>query len=120
MLDQQRNVLFAISERRYLDPKPIQAKIKVLPKLSTMDSCMKVSIGCNNNPHICTNQLRPTQTFEVAFFQHSKEHGLCLQRKLGDFIEKKSPPGSEFKLTQTLPIGSCKRTPFVAKQFRGH
>ena len=76
MRHEGRNVLAALSQRRQLNRKYIQAKIKVTAKLAISHHLRQVAMGRSYEADIHVVSLTAAQAFEFLLLQYAQKFGL--------------------------------------------
>src|ERR1035438_9690138 len=98
MIDEQRNVLFAIAQWRQRDAKNIQTVIQVRPESSFFNQRRQILVGGGDGAEIHFNRLVAAHTRNLLFLEDAKQVGLSLQADVRNLIEKYRAPFSNFKL----------------------
>src|SRR5258708_5120445 len=89
--DENRNVLFAFTQRWQLDRKNVEPVKKIASKRTGRDRRLKIAIGRGNHTHVAAQHLGSANTFKFAFLQNAQERDLCFQGEITDFIEEECP-----------------------------
>ncbi len=86
VLDEQRNIALALSQRRHLNVNDIEPVVQIFTKGLRFDHLKEILIGSRHNPHIDANRLGAANPLEFALLQHPQQLGLHLQTQTADFI----------------------------------
>jgi GTPase len=85
-----RNILAALSQRRQLHRKDIQAKVEVTAELAIFHHPRQIAMGSSHEPHIYLVSATASQTFEFLFLQYAQQFGLQCRRNVPDFVKEQS------------------------------
>jgi hypothetical protein len=85
---QGRNVFTALSQRRQLDRKYIEAKVEVTAKFAISHHPRQVAMRCSHEPNIHLVSSAAAQTFEFLFLQYAQQFGLQLRRNVADLVKE--------------------------------
>ena len=88
LFDQQRNILFAITQRRNKKWNYIQPIKKILAKIPTGNLFLKILIRRSDHPHIHMHRMRRTHRQKPLFIERTQHFGLRLQAHIPDLVEK--------------------------------
>ena len=86
MRSQQRNVFFALAQRRQVDGDDVQAVIQVFAELALAHGLPQIDVGGGDDAHIHLHLLHAAQVHELAVLQDAQNLGLRLQVHGADFI----------------------------------
>src|SRR5207248_11773607 len=81
VIDENRNVLFALAQRRQFNWKNVEPVKKIAAKRTGRDGGVKIAIGRGNHPHVAAQHLGSANTFKLAFLQNTEQRDLCFQRE---------------------------------------
>src|SRR6188474_3064387 len=113
---QHRNIFAALSKGRHSDRKYIQPVIKIRTKGAFAYRFSEIAIGCGNNADIDVDSSTTAHLFKLAFFKHSQQLGLQVERQLTNFVEENGAAVSNFKTSRPSSPGTGKRTFLMTKQ----
>ena len=92
MLDELRNVLAAIAQRRNGDRKHVEPVVQVATETTLPDFLGQVPIGRRDDADIDVDRARAAQPLDLALLQHAEQLGLELERQLADLVEQNRSP----------------------------
>ena len=69
ILDQQRNVLTPLTQRRHRDGKNIQPVKQITAKLTRRYEFFQITVGGSDNPNVSCDRSSAAQAFELFFLQ---------------------------------------------------
>src|SRR5215831_10321019 len=98
VIDQQRQVPLAFTQRRQLDRVDVEPKIQIAAKVTRRDQFFEVAIGGRNDADIGLDQFVATDTFEALLLQDSQDLRLGERRHVADLVEEKSATGALLEL----------------------
>ena len=87
-LDQERDVVAPLAQRRQLEADDVEAVVQVLAELAARDVGFDVAVGRGDHPHVDFRFLGRADRTHLAFLQHAKQLHLQAQRQLADFVEQ--------------------------------
>jgi hypothetical protein len=107
MFEQQRDILFSVSEGRELYFYHIETVEKVFSELIFIDEFFNVRICCGDDPSVHFYSFGASQLHEFLFLHHSEEFCLSFQVKRRYFIKEDTPFVCSFEQTFFLADSSC-------------
>lgn len=87
-LDQQRDIVRTLAQRRQMDRKDVQTIVEIAAELAIGDHLPEIAVGGGDQPDIGADQLVAAETFKLLFLQNPQQLRLQLQRHVAHFIEK--------------------------------
>ena len=85
---QRQNVISTLGQRWHPDFHLCQTVVQVFPESSFLDGPFQIFIRCRHNPHVCHPLPVAADRGIGILLQHSKEHGLYVNRHRADFIQE--------------------------------
>ena len=73
MLDQHRDVLAPLAQRRHLDRNDVEAIEQILAKLAVGDQLAQVAVGGGNHAHVDALRALGAERLELALLQHAQQ-----------------------------------------------
>ena len=116
VLDQQRNVVAVITQRRKLDCNYVQAVQQVLSESALLHSLQRVLIGSRDHPHIDARLFSRAEPPQLPILKHAQKLRLEKDRHLRDLVQKQCAVVSELEAAYASVGCAGKRTFLVAKQ----
>ena len=98
MLDQQRNVFLALTQRGQFDMEYVQPVEKVGPERALFDHVFEVLVGGGHASEIDFDDLIPADAGDLALLQYAQQIGLRLQADVADLVEKNRAAFGDFEL----------------------
>ena len=81
VLDEQRDVLRPLAQRRQRDRDDVEPVVQVLPEPAVRDELPQVAVGRGDDAHVDLDRLRVRPSaLELALLQHAQQLGLELER----------------------------------------
>src|ERR1700761_4913623 len=116
MPGQQGNVIFALSQRRYLHCKNVQPVIQVLSETTSFDVSREFPIRGRNDSHVDFTRCIVADAFVLPLLKDSQELRLHFQRQGSDLVEKDRTPVSELKSPRPVAHGTGKGASYVTEE----
>src|ERR1700751_5047543 len=88
MACQERNIFLALSERRNLNWKDVQAVKKVLAKATGGNGLLQIAVGGANDANVGVPRAIIADTLIFFLLQKAQQVALHVQRELADFVQK--------------------------------
>src|SRR6185436_12581253 len=79
MLNQQRQIVGSVSQRRQSDWKHVEPIEQVLAKAAFLNELLEILVGGRQHAHIHGHGLIAAKAFEFALLKHSQQPGLSGQ-----------------------------------------
>ena len=117
-LDEQRDVLAPLAQRRQLDREHVQPVEQVLAQLAAVDRLLADSTLVAAITRTSTDMfLPPAEAAEDALLQHAQQLHLRRRHHLGDLVEEQRAPVRQLEHAGA-PIGGAGERPLlVAEDF---
>ena len=117
VLQQQRDVLAPLPERRGIDADDVQAVIQIFAKARFLDGAREVLVGGGDDADVDLDRLLPAHAVELAFCQHPQQARLQRGRHVADLIEKQRAAVRLFEAPDAARVGTGKRAFLMPEQF---
>src|SRR5215217_1171360 len=115
VVDQHRNVLTSLTQRRHVDRQHVDAVIEIVPETSLSNHRAQVSVcGCNHS-YIHADLMSTTNAPDLSFLKRAQKLGLNANIKLGNLVEKQRPAIRDLKQTFLLCMSTGERTFLMPK-----
>ena len=88
VVDERRDVLLALAQRRELDRDDVQPVEEVLAEASLLDGAPQVDVGGRHDPDVHLDGLDAAEPHELALLHHAQELGLGLEGDVADLVEE--------------------------------
>ena len=118
MLDQQRQILRPLAQRRQLNLDTLQAVIEILTEATRGNFGFQIAITRCNNPHIDRNFLLRTDRPNAPLLKHTQQLGLRGKRHFANFIKKQRAAASIVEQPLAALLGPSVGAFDVAEQLR--
>src|SRR6266487_5390091 len=115
---EQRNILFAIAQRRLFDWKNVEPVVKIIAKGAVRDSRLQITIRRRDDADVSAQNFCAADAFKLAFLQNAQQCDLRLYWQISYFIEKNRAALGQFESTEPPLNRSRKCSFFMAKQLR--
>ena len=88
VVDQQRNVVPAVSEGRDLDRDHVESVVEILPEAALPDRLLQVLVGSGQHPDIDRNGLRRADGLKGPVLQHPEQLHLEVGAHVPDLVQE--------------------------------
>ena len=102
MVDQGRNILAAVAQRRGLDRKDVQAIEQVFAEGAVLDLLGRVAIGRRNDADVDLDRPLTADRIDLAFLKGAQQLDLHVQRQFADLVQKQGAAVRLAELAQGL------------------
>jgi len=117
VLDEQRQILEPVSQRRQLDGVNVKTVVEVLAQSPLADRLMQRTIGCGEDAHVDRQLFACAETENSLLFENTEQFGLHLRPHLGDLVEEKAATVRPLEASLAPAIRARKGPALVAEQF---
>ena len=118
MLNEQRNVLDAFPQRRYVKGNHRETIVQILQETTVLNGSFQVDIGRGQNPYIHPLLAFISESLELSLIKNSQQSRLVFQREASYLIEKDGPLMSELESACLAPSPRAREcTRCVTEQF---
>ena len=116
MIDEQRDVLLALAQRRQRDAENIQAVVKVGAEGSLFDQRRQILVGGGDGAEIHFDRLVAAHARDLLFLEDAQQVGLSFQADVGNLVEKNRAPFGDFKLALLAVLRAGEGALFVPEE----
>ena len=88
VVDEQRDVLAPLAQRREVDGHHLQPVVEVLAEASGRDRPPEVAVGGSDDPDVHLPPLRPAHGADLVLLEDAQELGLERRRDVPDLVEE--------------------------------
>ena len=114
-LDQERQVVLALAERRQREAEHVEPVVQVLAQPSLADGHHRIDVGGGNHPHVHFLLGAAAQAAELPLLQHPQQLHLRRRRHLRNLVEEQRAAVGQLEAAQP-PFGRAgERAPLVAE-----
>ena len=92
MLDQQRQIVHALTQCRELDSKPVQPVVEIGTELPVCDHLFQIAGGGGDDPNVGLGGQIAAYPLEPLLLQDSQDLALHEGSHVADFIQNSVPP----------------------------
>src|SRR2546428_286597 len=118
VLDEERNVLAPLAERRHVDRHDVQAIVEVLTELARPHRGLEVDVGRGDDAHVDRDGPQPAEALDLALLEGAEELRLEVQAQRADLVEEHRPAVGELELPELAGVGAGERALLVAEELR--
>jgi hypothetical protein len=101
-VDEGRDFLAALAERRQFERDDAQAVEEVLAEAAVLDHLRQVRVGGGDDADADASRLRVAQRVDPAGLEEAEQLGLDLEREVADFVEEDGAARGGAGLQDTL------------------
>ena len=116
VLDEQRDVLAAIAQRRERDREHVEPIVQVAAEAALAHFLGQIAVGRGDDAHVDVHRARAAQPLELSFLQHAQQLGLQLERQLADFVEEERAAVGELEAADLGRVRAGERAALAAEQ----
>ena len=116
MLDQRRDVLAALAQRRQPDRHDVEAVEQVLAEQPLRDQLAQVAVGRGDDPEVRLDRRAAADRHELARLQHAQQAGLGLERHVADLVEEQRAALGLLEAADLARVRAGERAALVAEQ----
>ena len=88
VLDQQRDVLVALAQRRQVDGDHVEPVEEVLAEGALLHGFGQVGVGGGDDAHVGLARLDAAERHELLLLDHPQQLGLRVERDVADLVEE--------------------------------
>ncbi len=115
-VDQQRDVLDPLAQRRQLDGELVEAVVEIVAQPPLGHPLLEVVAGGGDHPHVDRPRQVAARALEAALLQHAQQAHLQLGRQVGDLVDVQGAAGGQFQATLAAGDGAGQRAGLAAEQ----
>ena len=117
MVDEHRNVLAALAQRRHDDVNDVEAVEQVLAERALRDHVAQVAVGRRDHADVDDAAAAVgADLLQLAGLEEAQQQALHAQRHLADFVEEDRAHVGGFELARLVAIGAGEAALDVAEQ----
>ena len=116
VLDQQRNVLAPLGERRDDELDDAQPVVEILAELPGAHRRLEILVGGGEHAHVDLERLVAADALELALLQRAQQLGLRLERHVADLVEEQRAAVGGLELAFAARDGAGEGAALVAEQ----
>ncbi len=116
VLDQERDIVAALAQRRKLDADDLEPVIKVLAKLPLGDRVGQVAVGRRDQPDVDLDRLVRAHPHDLAGFEHPEQLDLDRRRHVADLVQEKRAAVGVLEPADAVSVGAGERPLHVAEE----
>src|SRR5262245_15290848 len=116
MLNEHRDVVSALPQRRHLDRKDIQTVEKICPKRTCGDGAPQVPVRRRQDPHVHGDRLIASDALELTLLEDPQQLGLKFEGKAADLVEKHRAAVLELEASDAAAQSTGERASLVAEE----
>jgi hypothetical protein len=120
VLNQARNIFFALTQRWQLDREHVHPVVEVLAKFSLAYELFQIAMGGHDDPHVhfdCTIAAHP---LNFSAFQHAQQLRLHGGWHVADFVEEQRATLRLFEFAGMTGAGAGEGAFFMPEQLALH
>ena len=116
-VQQRRNVLRALAERRNHNRDDVDPIEEVLAESTFADARLKIGVGCADDPGAESDRRLAADAVKLALFEQAQE--LCLESRseIADLVQKKRALAGSFGIAEVTRLRTGERAAFVTENF---
>ena len=88
MLDEQRDVVGAVVQRRQVQPHDAEPVEQVLAEPAGADLVLEVAVGRRDDPDVDLLRLRAADAADLALLERAQQLRLEIERQLAELVEE--------------------------------
>jgi len=116
-IDQKRNIVFAVTQRRQVERQNSQAVVEILPELLGLDQFGQIFVCGRNDSCIDLDRLIASDALDFTFLENPQQLRLEGRSRVGNLIEKNRPAVRLFEQPSLVDHGSGKGPFHMPEQF---
>src|SRR5450432_171229 len=118
VLDDERDVLAALAQRRQRDAGHGQAEVQILAKLPLLDHAREIAVRRDDDAHVDLARALAADAAELALLQHAQQLALHARRHLADLVEEQRAAVGDLEQAARVALGARERAAPVPEQRR--
>ena len=116
MIDERRNLLAALAQRRQPQADDVEAVEEVLAEAPVGDERLEIGVGGGDDADVDLDRLRLAEAVDLVGLEEAEELGLQLGADLGDLVEEEGAAGGGADDALEGVVGAGERPLAVAEQ----
>src|SRR5262245_57955348 len=91
MIDEERDILTAVAQRRHMDWYHIQTIKQIITEGVFGHHLPELLIRCSDNPYIRANGFTTPHPLKFTLLEHAQQFGLQIEAQTPHLVEKQCP-----------------------------
>ena len=116
MLDEQRRVAGALTERREADRDDVESVEEILAERALRDQLLQIAVRRCDEADVDAHRLDPADALELALLERAKELHLHLDGDLADLVEEQRAAVRELEASGLARDRARERAALVAEE----
>src|SRR5437870_7104605 len=116
MIDEQRDVLDALAQRRHHDRHYVEPVVEIFAEGAAADGLLEVRVRRGDEAHVDLDRPGAADPLDLALLEYPQELGLELGPQGADLVEEERAALRELELAKLALVGAGERTLLVAEQ----
>ena len=118
VVDEQRDVLRPLAQRRNPEPDDVQPEVQILAERARGDLRLQVAIGRGDQPHVDARVgAIGADALDLTGLEESQQHDLHARAHLADFVEEHRAVRRHFEQTGLVAIRAGETAADVTEEF---
>ena len=118
MLDQQRDVVAALAQRRQRDLRDVQAEEEIPPELPLLDHAREIAVRGGHDADVDLARALAADPPQLALLQDAQQLALHAGRHLADLVEEQRAAVGDLEQAARVALGAGEGAAHVAEQRR--
>ena len=111
-----RDVLGALTQRRYLQPHDVEPVEQILAEPALLHGLVEIDVGCGDQAKVRLHRARAADAFDFALLDRAQQLRLQLRAEVAHLVEEQRAARGELELADLLPDGAGERALLVAEE----
>ena len=116
MLDQYRQIIEPLAQRRHLQREYVQPVVQILAEAARDNGRIQVAMGRGDDAHVAADGFIAADPLEAALLQHAQQFHLHLQRHVADLVQEQRAALGKLEAAEPRRQGAGEGAFFVAEQ----
>ena len=117
VVDQRRDIVAALAQRRQFDVEDIEPVEKVGAELALLDQLFQILVGGGDAAEVHLDDLVAAHARDLALLQNAQQIGLRLQADVANFVEENRSAFGNFELAFLAVLRAGERAFLVSEEF---
>src|SRR5262245_44767089 len=118
VLDECRNVLAPLAERRHVDGHDVEPVVEVLTERALAHRAPEIHVRRRQDPHVDRHRADPAEPLDLALLQDAQELRLQVEAQGADLVEEQRAAVGELEAAELLGVRAGEGALLVAEQLR--
>ena len=115
-LDQRRQLLASIAERRHQDDHALQPVVEVFAERPCRDHLQHVAVGRRDHAHVHLDRPDAADAVDLSFLERTQQRHLHLHRDLPHLVEEQRAAARLLEAPDLAPLGARERAALVTEE----